>query len=453
MRLVTFFAFFLSVYNLTAQSEVIAKKDALQDFDQLISTFERVHYNPYFLNSKIYIQNVKNNLVESWESDSISYKTFIWGGMQLTALMSGGHSYMDWKNPSIINEIKASKYIPFTGKLSPQKDALIVTKSNHEKIKTGDVVTAINGVNVAELFRECMQFIGGIEAFKERSIERLFPLFVFFTEKINAPLEITIIGKSDNILVDGVNIEELATLLNSQAILKDYSFEIINKEIGLISYNSCNDYKKFRRFLKHSFKTIKKENLSGLIVDVRENGGGNSSLNDLLLAYITTRPYRQSSARYWKVSEEAKIAYSSNEIYTELFGKRFMQQYMNTENQEVIFSGDSIEMTFPKKPKYFFEGRSCFLIGPGTFSSANFLVDAVKTFCISTLIGEPTGEYTNDFGEQLSFRLNHSDCLIYISSTYDIGANGNEEILRPVEPDILVKNNVLEFGINWIMKE
>ena len=54
---------------------------------------------------------------------------------------------------------------------------------------------------------------------------------------------------------------------------------------------------------------------------------------------------------------------------------------------------------------------------------------------------------------QRSFKLNHSDCLVYISSTYDIGANGNKEILRPVEPDILLKTEALEFAINWILEE
>ena len=34
-----------------------------------------------------------------------------------------------------------------------------------------------------------------------------------------------------------------------------------------------------------------------------------------------------------------------------MFGKEFMNQYMNTPNQEVIESIDTIGLTHPKKPK------------------------------------------------------------------------------------------------------
>ena len=92
------------------------------------------------------------------------------------------------------------------------------------------------------------------------------------------------------------------------------------------------------------------------------------------------------------------------------------------------------------------------LIGPSTFSSANFLADAVKTYNITTLIGTPTGEYTNDFGEQLNFNLDNSESPVFISSTFDIGANGNDAILEPVYPDIEVKTDALEYALIWIKK-
>ena len=128
-----------------------------------------------------------------------------------------------------------------------------------------------------------------------------------------------------------------------------------------------------------------------------------------------------------------------------------MQKYMDTPNQEVIESLDE-DLVYPNSPKNYYNGNLCVLIGPNTFSSANFLADAIKTYHITTLIGSPTGEDTNDFGEQIKFNLKNSGNTIYISSTYDIGANGNDSILEPVYPDIEIETDVLNYAINWMQK-
>lgn len=69
---------------------------------------------------------------------------------------------------------------------------------------------------------------------------------------------------------------------------------------------------------------------------------------------------------------------------------------------------------------------------------------------LCTLIGIATGEYTNDYGEQVYFQLPNSKATVYVSSTYDIGANGDPEKFEPVHPDIKVSENVLEFAIEWM---
>ncbi len=111
-----------------------------------------------------------------------------------------------------------------------------------------------------------------------------------------------------------------------------------------------------------------------------------------------------------------------------------------------------LTLVIPVKQRNFFMGKTCFLIGPNTFSSANFLADAIKTYKLSTLIGLATGEYTNDFGEQLKFTLPNTNSYIFVSSTYDIGANGNSSIFEPVYPDFMVQYDALTFAINWIKK-
>lgn len=442
--------FFLQ--NSIAQTPMkISTSAALSDIEKLVTTFEAVHYNPYFKTSKEAFDSTKNKLLSEWISDSITLKEFMVKGMKLTAILSGGHSQMDWQNPGIIPEMKAHTYLPFTGKIDT-KNRFIVTKSTIEEIQEGTEIQAINNVPIAKLYQECMSYIGGIEAFKNATCEKLFPLYLFFNNTIKPPYTIQISNSDKDLKTNGIDLGVLINFINASQKQPDYTFEIIDRKVGLISYNACNDYDQFDLFLTQTFKTIAENQIDKLIIDIRQNGGGNSELNDLLLSYITTTPYRQSSGRYWKVSELSKQVYASNPIYAEVFGEKFINEYMLKSNQSVIFDTAETGLITPQNKSNSFTGKTCMLIGPNTFSSANFLADAVKTYHLTTLIGKSTGEYTNDFGEQMQFQLPNSKSYVFISSTYDIGANGDETVLEPVYPDIETDTDALKFALEWINK-
>lgn len=450
-----FLAIILSISTtsvFTQNNAYISTQEAISDIDYLMKSIEEIHYNPFFKTSKESIYSEKERLLSGFDKDSITLKKFIATGMILTAQMSGGHTSLNWQNSKIIPEVRATKYVPFTGKLVDNNQKFIVTNTAIPELKIGDVITSINEVSIIELYTECLSYIGGIESFKKATCEKVFPLYVMFTEKINFPYSIKTDITNSVIESAGLGVPELNKFLRNNSSVDNYTFEIIEDNIGLITYNRCVGLKKFDKFLKKTFQEIQKNGINKLIIDIRENGGGNSDLNESLLAYLTKTAYQQGSGRYWKVSSQAKQTYSENKIYTKMNGVEFMKKYCESDNLTII-EDFSEELTYPNQPKNYFNGKTCFLIGPNTFSSANFLADAIKTYNLSTLIGSATGEYTNDFGEQISFKLPNSGNYVYVSSTYDIGANGNKDVLEPVYPDIKVENDILQFAVKWINKD
>lgn len=438
----------ISIAGISQDKVYISTKKAVADINYMIKTIEEVHYNPYFKIEKKQFNENKNELLNNFNKDSISLKKFISTGMKLTAQMSGGHTAMDWQNEKLFPELMSHKFIPFTGKLSDNYKYLTVTRSANQDIKEGVFIESINGVPIVKLYKECLTYIGGLKSFKNVNCEQVFPLYLFFTDKVSPPYSIKLYESEKEIETVGLNVSELNTFISQNQQKENYIFEIVEDKIGLITYNSCTDYDVFNEFLASTFKEIKKKSINKLIIDIRENSGGNSSLNDLLLSYITTTPYQQSSGRYWKVSSQAKLAYK-NANYEDNFGEEFMIQYYQTKNQSIIESFEE-GLIQPLKPKNYFTGKTCVLIGPSTFSSANFLADAIKTYKLSTLIGSATGELTNDFGELVNFTLPNSGNYIYVSSTYDIGANGNPKIFEPVYPDIQTKKDALKYTLDWI---
>ena len=439
----------ISTAGISQNKTYISTKKAVADINFMIKTIAEIHYNPYFKIEKEQFNVNKEELLNEFDKDSISLKKFVSTGMKLAAQMSGGHTSMDWQNESLFPELMSYNFIPFTGKLSKDNQYLIVTRSATQDIKKGRLIKSINGVKVADLYKECMSYIGGIESFKNVSCEKVFPLYLFFTDMISAPYAIELANTEKVLEIAGLDVSTLNAFISQDQQKENYIFEIVEDNIGLISYNSCTDYEGFKIFLERTFNKIKDQNINKLIIDIRENSGGDSRLNDLLLSYITTMPYRQSSGRYWKVSNQAKLAYKNNPVYEKNFGKEFLKLYDESENLSIIESFDDA-LIQPIKPENYFTGKTCFLIGPNTFSSANFLADAIKTYNLSTLIGLATGELTNDFGELIDFTLPNSGNYIYVSSTYDIGANGDPGVYQPVYPHIKTEENALLYSLDWI---
>lgn len=60
-----------------------------------------------------------------------------------------------------------------------------------------------------------------------------------------------------------------------------------------MNFNNFNDSEAFRTFADSMFSTLKTENISNLIIDIRKNGGGNSSIGDELCQYISPVPFEQ----------------------------------------------------------------------------------------------------------------------------------------------------------------
>ncbi|MEM8528693.1 MAG: S41 family peptidase, partial [Bacteroidota bacterium] len=433
-QLFTSILLFLGFFATAQNSTNIPVDKAIADLDFMVNTIEEVHYNPYFLISKDSFQRYKDAIYKGFEQDSISAKTFVVAGKKLTAALSGGHTSFDWESDVLIEEKKAFNYLPFTGRLNTEKQ-FVVTRSGVSDIKVGAIIERINGLSAAALFQEMMTYVGGIEDFKKAYIEADLPAFLFYHDDVKPPYTIQLAKSERPIELAGLEAKAASKFLYAEQATTNYTFEILEGNIGLIAYNSCQNAKAFERFLKKTFQTIASKNIDQLIVDIRQNGGGNSDLNDQLLAYLTPKAYQQMSGRYWKVSEQAKTSYRSNKVYGKMFGKAFMDEYAAAENGSVIKKlGDETYQN--DSPKNVYQGAHCFLIGPRTFSSANMLADAIKTYELSTLIGEPTGELTNDFGEQVHLTLPYTKADLYVSSTYDIGANGNPDLFQAVMPDI-----------------
>jgi hypothetical protein len=67
------------------------------------------------------------------------------------------------------------------------------------------------------------------------------------------------------------------------------------------------------------------------------------------------------------------------------------------------------------------------------------IADGAKQYKIAEIVGTPTGENTNDFGEAYVFTLPGSQIKMQTTTSFDYGADCNKNTHVPVKPDILTR--------------
>jgi Peptidase family S41 len=108
----------------------------------------------------------------------------------------------------------------------------------------------------------------------------------------------------------GVSLEKQVAEESSNA--ESYRFFVPKQGVGLIDFRTFQNLERFQGFLKTTFSQIKTQGIQTLIIDLRDNGGGNGALGNALLEYITDKPYRQFSRYEVKVSSQARAWFLSN---------------------------------------------------------------------------------------------------------------------------------------------
>lgn len=443
MRLLLWATLILGSQSLTAQTQV-ATIDAQQDLKQMVQWVKEVHYHPFLTaDSADFEIKLQQEIQELALTDSITAELFTLKAMRLLAFLNDGHTSINLVSRPLVPGLLAHTFwnVPIT--FHANKSIEILSGKD-----MGKTIQSINGVQAQELYRQTMACYGGNENFRREISQAIyFPIFLHL-KGMHPPYTIQFSDDSRTILETGVGINELLKMMG--AIKDPYAFKVLDGTYGYLAYNKCEDGAAFKTFLSQTFKELEEKKIAHLIIDIRANTGGNSALNAQLLAYVTKKAYRQSSGRFWKVSPTFKEEIQGEE-YTKMWNKSFIKQYVAAPDYSIL-KEDEYGLVSPKKAKPFFEGEVVLLIGPQTFSSANFLADAVATYKLMPIIGQPTGENTNDFGEQIMLVLPHSKLELQVSVAYDIGADGNQNRITPVQPTIYTEEDALKVALEYFQR-
>jgi hypothetical protein len=330
------------------------------------------------------------------------------------------------------------------GKLFPYRvklydDTLWITENwkDSSSLYRGLMVQSINGVSAKEIIQRIWPVVpADYYRMREASLSRLFPFLLWSLYGWENSYEIVLHDpyqqKNTTIKTAGITMNGF---FQRQFPKKKWNLQLFKEQqLAIISCSSYNNYAEAIRFIDSAFAVIKQENIQHLAFDIRNNGGGNSSIGDHLLAYIAQQPYIDVYSKTLRNGSMMRRFKENSGMY------RVMQNFIKNgiqqgNNYTMRFQTKALDTTIKKEN--IFRGKFYLLTGPVTYSSAHMTALAVKSAGLGTIIGEPTGERIDLTGENASFTLPNTRLYGYCSLAVYEGAVADKKS-KGVQPTIFI---------------
>jgi len=435
------FAFLLS----SAQNRMITRDQALADIDSLVYTISEVHPNMYASCKQIeFMESVlkaKRNL-----PDSLSVADF-YGRIATSVAMIGDAHTRLWFPYQILKD-STLLWLPLSLDIDSNDSAMTVNGCVDGKIPIGAKLISLNGHGYKEMIENMLRYESGERAFYR--LDRLkydYPgLMKVLYQAPEYAIKYKYGGKIAETTLKAMTYPDAKSRMsklitnNPKIPQGDYSFHILDgKSIAVMDFNSFINEERFKSFADSMFTILKDKRIKNLIIDIRNNGGGNSSVGDTLFQYISPVPYQQFGKALFRVSPTSiRLMRHAWSIIPE-------EQYSFYDDENLI--------PLHKNPLRY-NGKVYLLISHTTFSSAGSFSWAFKYFKMGTVVGEESGGMNICFGEMLSYELPNSklQCGISCKRFTQYGAKEND--IHGTLPDYKVpQEKALDYTLKLIEKK
>lgn len=204
------------------------------------------------------------------------------------------------------------------------------------------------------------------------------------------------------------------------------------------------DVSPFRAFIDGAFETLLKARARALVIDLRDNPGGDNSFSDLMVAWYATKPFRFCRDFRIKASEAAIAANAKRVAMApddkEGISAKFAAAYARHRVGDV-FSFE-IPLVQPRAGTRF-TGKVYLLINRHSYSNTVQVAAMSQDYGFATIVGEETSDLATTLGAMEQFTLPRTGIEVGFPKAHIIRINGDTRP-RGVVPDIAIDTPVVE---------
>jgi C-terminal processing protease CtpA/Prc len=334
---------------------------------------------------------------------------------ELAAAIRCGHT---WTN--VLNQqrdaraalFEAANKLPFT--LTQVENRWLVLASADAQVKAGDEVMALGGVAASEIAARMMPYLradGSSDGKRLRQLNHdrfdfsqmdiVWPLLLS-TQSSGYLVALKREGREMSVTIKAVTLDARKKAFTAQGIVEPsdaWTFRIdAARNAGVLTLPTFSFWRSkfdWKAFLRERFAELNAKRIPNLIIDIRDNEGGDGAIGGEILSYLLNAPYQfesnQSATAYERVPYPI-VKYLDTWDYS-FFDRTGQVEKITIGPQAGLFSvkpqANLNQTIAPAAERY--AGKTYVLIGPENSSATFQFAKLVKESRAATLVGEPTG--------------------------------------------------------------
>lgn len=452
-------------YPCSAQTNVINAEKLTEDYDIFQHIFEQANAGLYKYHPKDSVDSVflvNRKLI----NNKVSYRDFynlVWDVIDFT-----GSSHNELRYPDSLDKVISQQKIFFPIPLKYLNGRLYSNFKNKE-VPLGSEIISVNNNDAATFAKNLSKYpstdghnVTGKYAFLETD---WLPFYIYlaYGEQNNFTIEYKKDNTIKRITIDAVDYKTWITNYKARFIpafvqKKDkYSFRYIDKQTGLLTVNTFaiggtkkEGHKKYAAFLDSVFTDVKTRKIKNLIVDVRENGGGNDPNDLLLYSYLTKRNFRENSSAFTLFNIVPKKNYFVEEEENEIKDlEEELKEEHNILKNGKYYQNESFNQVWQPKPNAF-HGKIYLLISPFVASAGSLFASIVKSDSNTIVIGkESLGGYYGHTGHiPVTYKLPNTGLILTFSIVdleQDVQIRKDQQYGDGIKPDYDIEPTIEEY--------
>jgi C-terminal processing protease CtpA/Prc len=207
----------------------------------------------------------------------------------------------------------------------------------------------------------------------------------------------------------------------------------------------------FRAFIDSSFEQFLEAGAQTLLIDLRDNPGGDNSFSDPMIAWFAGENFRFASAFRIRVSSEATASNAARIEGTigDSVSHQLAAAYANAANGDII---DFLIAVREPRAGRRFEGRVFVLINRRSFSNSVLTAAIVQDYGFGRIIGEPTSDLATTYGASENFTLPNTRLQVSFPKAHIVRPNGDRRV-QGVTPDFLIVTPIVQGADDPVLTE
>ncbi len=452
--------------NTKKHETYFSKEVIISDFDELYERLQKAHYDLYAHRDKEQFDKHFLKLKDTIKSQmTLSEATILF--QKLASFANIAHTKVDLPTQDYSNYRQSGgKAFPLFIKAIEGKIYVVGNYSGVKGIKVGDEIIGLNKQEAGSVLDGLRQYISAdTDTMFYGFLEFQFPMLLWFEHGSLEQYEVVV--KNDKtqkkFILPTINYESLIHKMEKQKGLLELGFERKAKIINQVGYlrpgpffntdqnaKDVWDNTSFKKFIDEAFDTFVEKKVEALLIDLRNNPGGNNSFSDHMVQKFAHKDFKFAADFKVRVSEEFITANEKRlkESAVTETSENYKKSYEGLKEGDIF----DFELTINKASTKVFKKPVYILVNRHSYSNAVTTAALAQDYDFATLIGEETNDLATTYGAMEAFSLSRTKVSISFPKAHIIRSNG-ETKAHALRPDIIIETPLVEYAEDSVLSK